>query len=328
MTKNAYKNIRDAYHNKDWTKIQTLSQIDAIHHPKEPNLEILNIILTALGKKVTRSSALGKKVTTLYSKTTLSDLDVGRTLGHGIFGIVLLVRHKSTREVMALKVMSKKTIKKHKLEDQIRKEIAIHSSLEHPNIITYYTTFEDEDKIFILLEYAPLGDLYKLLGQKIKLDEGTLSKYIIQVVEALQYLHKRNVVHRDIKPENVLLFLDGTVKLTDFGFAIEIKPGEKITKQVGTLDYLSPEIVEGRSYDHTTDIWSLGVMIYELATGKAPFEDIISRQKTYRNISQVNYTLPTHLSLELQDLIEKILVKEPTKRLSLEGILAHKWIIG
>ena len=125
----------------------------------------------------------------------------------------------------------------------------------------------------------------------------------------------------------MLLFLDGNVKLADFGFATDIKPGEKMSDTVGTLDYISPEIVEGRSYDHTTDIWSLGVMIYELATGKAPFE-AMSKQKTYRNISQVNYTFPTYLSLELQDLIEKILVKDPNKRLSLEGILAHKWIIG
>lgn len=213
MAKNAYKEIRDAYHNKDWIKIQTLSQIDAIRHPKEPNLEILNIILTALGKEVPRSSALGnEKGTTPYSKITLSDLDVGRLLGSGKFGNILLVRYKSTREVMALKMMFKETIKKHKLENQIQKEIAIHSSLKHPNIITYYTTFESEDRINILLEYAPRGDLYKLLRQKRKLDEKTLRKYIIQVVKALQYLHKRNVAHRDIKPDNVLLFLDGGTK--------------------------------------------------------------------------------------------------------------------
>lgn len=172
----------------------------------------------------------------------LSNFDIGRPLGRGKFGNVYLAREKDTKFVVALKVMFKKQIHVNKVEHQVRREIEIQSHLRHPNILRLYGYFHDETRIYLILEYAPKGALYKELQSQPnkRLDEKRTAGYILSLADALTYLHERNVIHRDIKPENLLLGHNGDLKIADFGWSVH-EPNSTRTTLCGTVDYLPPE---------------------------------------------------------------------------------------
>lgn len=172
----------------------------------------------------------------------LSNFDIGRPLGRGKFGNVYLAREKDTKFVVALKVMFKKQIQVNNVEHQVRREIEIQSHLRHPNILRLYGYFHDATRIYLILEYAPKGALYKELQShpNKRLDEKRTAGYILSLADALNYLHERNVIHRDIKPENLLLGHNGELKIADFGWSVH-EPNSARTTLCGTVDYLPPE---------------------------------------------------------------------------------------
>lgn len=172
----------------------------------------------------------------------LSNFDIGRPLGRGKFGNVYLAREKNTKFVVALKVMFKKQIKLNNVEHQVRREIEIQSHLRHPNILRLYGYFHDVDRIYLILEYAPKGALYKELKSQPdnRLEEKRTAGYVLSLADALNYLHERNVIHRDIKPENLLLGHNGELKIADFGWSVH-EPNSTRTTLCGTVDYLPPE---------------------------------------------------------------------------------------
>lgn len=149
---------------------------------------------------------------------SLVNFDIGRPLGRGKFGNVYLAREKETKFVIALKVLFKKQIGLQGIEHQVRREIEIQSHLRHPNILRLYGFFHDEQRIYLILEYAPGGTLFNALKSVERFDEKTSAKYVKCLVSALIYLHERNVIHRDIKPENLLLSQDDQLKIADFGW--------------------------------------------------------------------------------------------------------------
>ena len=181
-----------------------------------------------------------------------------------------------------------------------------------------YGFFWDEKKIYLILEYAPGGELYKDLKKQpdSRYDEPTSADYIRQLTLALMYLHSKNVIHRDIKPENLLNCM-GTIKIADFGWSIHA-PDENNRRATlcGTLDYLPPEMVEEKTHDHHVDIWSLGILCYEFLTGSPPFE-AEAHEATYKRIKDIDLSFPSFVSREAADLIRKVLVKEPTHRITL-----------
>lgn len=122
--------------------------------------------------------------------------------------------------------------------------------------------FHDEQRIYLILEYAQGGTLFNALKREIRFDEKKSARYIRSLVSALIYLHARNVIHRDIKPENLLLGNDDQLKIADFGWSVH-EPNSLRTTLCGTMDYLSPEMVQGKPHSKTVDIWSLGVLTYE-----------------------------------------------------------------
>lgn len=152
----------------------------------------------------------------------LSNFDIGRPLGRGKFGNVYLAREKDTKFVVALKVLFKKQIQRDNVEHQVRREIEIQSHLRHPNILRLYGFFHDSARIYLILEYAPKGALYKELQSQPnkRLDESRTAGYILSLADALIYLHERDVIHRDIKPENLLLGHKGELKIADFGWSV------------------------------------------------------------------------------------------------------------
>jgi len=238
---------------------------------------------------------------------------------------VFLAKEKSSGFIVALKCLYKSQLQEDDGDKQLRREIEIQSHLRHPNILRLYGYFYDSKRVYLILEYAPNGEMYKELRNCERYAEPKAATYIYHITQGLAYLHKKGVIHRDIKPENILLGLKGEPKLADFGWSVHA-PNSRRSTLCGTLDYLAPEMVENRCHDARIDLWSLGVLVFEFLVGKPPFEED-GEKETCKRISKVSFKVPDHVSPEAADLISHLLMRNPDKRLSLEGVLKHPWIL-
>ena len=256
---------------------------------------------------------------------SLKDFEVGKPLGRGKFGTVYLAREKRTKYVVAIKVLQKSQMTRANVEHQLRREIEIQSHLRHRNILRMYGYFFDNKRVYLILEYSPGGELYKKLCAKGVFTEKVAAKYIVDLASALDYCHHKHVIHRDIKPENLLIGSYGEVKIADFGWSVHA-PTSRRNTLCGTLDYLPPEMVEGQEHDEQVDVWCLGILLYEFLVGNPPFE-AESHSATYRRISRVDLRFPRGMPEDAQDLIRKILVKDPRKRISLSSMQRHPWVL-
>ncbi|XP_013194763.2 uncharacterized protein LOC106138213 [Amyelois transitella] len=256
---------------------------------------------------------------------TLSDFDLGRPLGKGKFGNVYLAREKKSQYVVALKVLFKSQIMDSEIEHQVRREVEIQCRLRHPNILRMYGYFHDEKRVYLILEYAKQGALYKLLKEHSRFDERTAAIYVRDLTKALIYCHSKKVIHRDIKPENLLIGHNWELKIADFGWSVHSPSSRRMTL-CGTLDYLSPEMIEGKPHSYAVDIWSLGVLCYELLVGLPPF-DARDTHQTYKKIRYVIIKYPEFVSEKAKDLMGKLLVINPEQRLQLPDVLTHPWIV-
>ena len=240
-------------------------------------------------------------------KIDLNMFEIGKPLGKGKFGRVYLARERSTGFVCALKVLHKSELQQGKVEKQVRREIEIQSNLRHPNILRLYGHFHDTKRIFLILEFAGKGELYKHLRRENKFPEWKAAQYIAQMAAALKYLHKKHVMHRDIKPENILVGIHGEIKISDFGWSVHA-PNNRRNTMCGTLDYLPPEMIKpgdkDNFYSEKIDLWSLGVLTYEFLVGEAPFED--TPVMTQRRIARGEMTVPSFVSPEAKNLIQRV----------------------
>jgi aurora kinase len=173
--------------------------------------------------------------------------------------------------------------------------------------------------VFLILEFAGKGELYKHLRKEHRFPEWKAAQYIAQMAAALKYLHKKHVMHRDIKPENILVGIHGEIKISDFGWSVHA-PNNRRQTMCGTLDYLPPEMLKPGStdnfYNEKVDLWSLGVLTYEFLVGEAPFED--TPVMTQRRIARGDMSVPSFVSPEAKDLIKKV----SCKKTSIENQLA------
>lgn len=258
---------------------------------------------------------------------SLENFDIGRPLGKGKFGNVYLARERQSKFILALKVLFKKQLEKAGVEHQLRREVEIQSHLRHPNILRLYGYFHDAARVYLILEFAPKGELYGELQRCGSFTEERSATYIMELADALNYCHSKKVIHRDIKPENLLLGANGELKIADFGWSVHT-PSSRRTTLCGTLDYLPPEMIEGKTHDEKVDLWSLGVLCYEFLVGKPPFE-AKTHEETYRRISRVEYTYPAHLNISAgaKDLVARLLKHNPMQRLPIEGVLFHPWVV-
>jgi serine/threonine protein kinase len=256
---------------------------------------------------------------------TLNDFEVGRPLGNGKFGRVYLARTRKDKYIVALKVLRKSQLEKNGVEHQLRREIEIQTHLVHKNILRMYGYFWDEKRIYLILEFAPGGELYKRLTAKGRFGEQETARYILEMSRALSYCHQKHVIHRDIKPENLLLGLNGELKIADFGWSVHA-PSLRRETFCGTLDYLPPEMVEVKGYDEKVDLWSLGVLCYEFLVGEPPF-DAPGKKATFKRISRVDLHFPDYVSAGARDLITRLLVKDPKERMLLDDVAKHPWIV-
>jgi len=263
----------------------------------------------------------------LYSSCnmTLDDFEVGRPLGNGKFGRVYLARTRRDKYIVALKVLRKSQLEKNGVEHQLRREIEIQTHLVHKNILRMYGYFWDEKRIYLILEFAPGGELYKRLTSKGRFSENETARYVLEMARALEYCHEKHVIHRDIKPENLLLGLNGELKIADFGWSVHA-PSLRRETFCGTLDYLPPEMVEVKGYDEKVDLWSLGVLCYEFLVGEPPFE-AQGKKATFKRISRVDLRFPDYVSAGARDLITRLLAKDPRNRLTLTEVAKHPWVV-
>jgi serine/threonine protein kinase len=256
---------------------------------------------------------------------SLRDFEIGKPLGKGKFGCVYLAREKRTKYIVAIKVLHKNQLVKAGVEHQLRREVEIQSNLRHKNILRLYGMFFDAKRIYLILEYSPGGELYKRLQAKGRFPESVAARYISDLANSLMYCHSKHVIHRDIKPENLLIGPNGEIKIADFGWSVHA-PTSRRNTMCGTLDYLPPEMVEGREHDEQVDVWCLGILLYEFLVGNPPFETK-THHETYKRITRVDLRFPANMPADAKDLISKLLVKEPHRRLSLSKIPNHPWIV-
>jgi serine/threonine protein kinase len=260
----------------------------------------------------------------------LKDFQMGRALGKGKFGNVYLARQHGTQCNVALKVLFKSQLLKDECAHNLRREVEIQSRLQHPNILEMYGYFHDRNHAYLLLEFAPNGEMYKVLQKKQHFSEKESASYAAQVISALRYCHDRFVIHRDIKPENLLLGEDGNIKLADFGWSAHVPPSsaqQKRTTMCGTPEYLAPEIINEVPYGMEVDAWSLGVLIFEFMTGQPPFSDR-DQEKMYENICEGAFSFPASppVSSVGRDLVSSLLQLEPTERMSVSQAAEHPWL--
>uniref|UniRef100_A0A914HUD4 Aurora kinase n=1 Tax=Globodera rostochiensis TaxID=31243 RepID=A0A914HUD4_GLORO len=256
---------------------------------------------------------------------SLDDFEIGKPLGRGKFGTVYLARERETKYLIALKVLFKKDMDKHGVAHQMKREIEIQYHLRHPNILRLYGYFYDDDRIYLALEYAARGAVFGLLRKNIKFTVGNSARMIYQLADALRYCHSRNVIHRDIKPENLLINTNGDLKIADFGWSVHA-PSSKRTTMCGTLDYLPPEMILNKEHDKFVDNWSVGVLLYEFLNGKPPFEHD-KHADTLNAIRKVNYHFASSFPKGAREIVSKLLVLEPSARMSLEDVQNHPWIV-
>ncbi|XP_053119835.1 aurora kinase B [Hemicordylus capensis] len=255
---------------------------------------------------------------------TIHDFEIGRPLGKGKFGNVYLAREKESKFIVALKVLFKSQMEKEGVEHQLRREIEIQCHLSHPNILRLYNYFHDKSRVYLILEYAPRGELYKELQKYQRFDEKRTATYMEELADALIYCHSKKVIHRDIKPENLLMGLKGELKIADFGWSVHA-PSLRRKTMCGTLDYLPPEMIEGKAHNEKVDFWCIGILCYEFLVGHPPFEGACHLE-TYRRIVAVDFKFPPFVTEGARDLITKLLRRNPADRLPLQAVMEHPWV--
>ena len=251
------------------------------------------------------------------------------SIGKGAFGEIFLIKQKSNGKLYALKQINKKKVIENGASlEIIKREISIHIRITHPYIVKLYSTSEDDKNYNMIMDYIPNGTLFSLIQKLHGLKENDAFKYFIQVVSAIQFLHYNGLAHRDIKPENILLDDNKNVKLCDFGWCVDISKGERMTF-CGTYEYMAPEIVNEQYYDYGIDIWSLGVLLYEMIHGFSPFRahnnTKDAMKELFNNITHIKLEFHKDISKECKDLIEKLL-SDKSKRIKINDIFEHPWV--
>ncbi|KAM3144599.1 hypothetical protein pb186bvf_003206 [Paramecium bursaria] len=245
-------------------------------------------------------------------------------IGEGSFGKVYKGRQKTSNQIAALKFISKRG-KTEKDLTNLRQEIEILRRLKHENIILLLDAFETQGEFCLVTEFAQ-GELFEILEDDNNLSESEVRKIAQQLVRALHYLHSNRIIHRDMKPQNILLSANGVVKLCDFGFARAMSTNTQVLHSIkGTPLYMAPELVQEQPYNHTVDLWSLGVILYELFVGQPPFYT----NQIYSLIQLIikdPVKYPDNMSPEFKSFLKGLLNKVPQDRLQWPDLLNHQFI--
>lgn len=265
---------------------------------------------------------------------------LGECVGKGASGRVKVARHCETGQMAAVKILPLEAVlssrlslrsrenKTEKHRNSIDKEIIMMKLMDHPNIVRIYDVFEGEKELFLVLEYVDGGELFDYLVNHGRMEPHKALCYFKQIIYGLAYAHAFAVIHRDLKPENILIAsLDPPhVKIADWGMAAFAPPEHHLETSCGSPHYASPEIVRGEPYSGTaTDIWSCGVILFALMTGRLPFDDKNIRT-LLQKVKSGKFEIPTYVFPEATDLITRMLVVDVNKRIKMSEILTHPFL--
>ena len=287
----------------------------------------------------------GKPVTR-YVKKGVRDFSFGQTLGEGSYSTVVLATDRQTLKKYAVKILDKRHIIKEKKVKYVNIEKdTLNRLTDHPGIVRLYYTFQDERSLYFVIDLCKGGELLGVLKKMTTFDEECTRFYGAQILDTIDYMHKRGVIHRDLKPENVLLDSQMNVKITDFGTAklLDIHgkrdegsspldsartlEEERASSFVGTAEYVSPELLTDKNACKASDLWAFGCIIYQLLAGRPPFK-AANEYLTFQKIVALDYEFPAGFPLVARDLVERLLVLDPTRRLQIEHIKNHEFFHG
>jgi calcium-dependent protein kinase len=268
----------------------------------------------------------------LFSSTSYTDVQQAYTfkkvLGHGQFGTVREAVAVRGQRSVAIKSVSKEKVKKDLY--LLRRELEVMRQIDHPNVIKYFETYEDEKYIHIVMELCSGGDLLDKLINLGTLTESYVASIMKSLLLAVNHLHSLGICHRDLKPENFLFENsqpDSLIKIIDFGMSIKQTNLTEMTSLVGTPYYLAPEVIRGK-YGLECDIWSLGVVMYFLLSGTPPFDgdDMSDIFKAIRRADlEFDDRIWRHISDSAIILIKEMLIKRPSDRISIVNAIKHPW---
>ena len=261
--------------------------------------------------------------------SSVCEFVLGQKLGEGTFGTVRLGTNKQTGEKVAIKILEKIKMVNFDDKKRLEREINILKKIHHPNIVKLFCVIETERQIFIVMEYIKGNELFQYIVLKRKLEEEEACYFFLQIINCIDYLHKLKITHRDLKAENIIIEQNKKeIKLIDFGLSNTYENGQLLSTACGSPIYAAPEMLEGKLYKGSTvDIWSAGVILYYMLCGNFPFEDV-SNDNLYRKIIKGKFDIPKSISKDAKDLINKILVVNPNKRINIKDIKKHPWVLN
>lgn len=275
--------------------------------------------------KLRRLINMSFKMTGKAPDSTSDFYRIGKVLGRGAFGKVNLTIHRLSEEMVAIKSINKEFLTDEASKNKVMKEVRILKKMRHKNIVQLYDTFETNKHIIFVMELCSGGDLLNYVRKRRRLSEDYAKAIFKQILEALHYCHKLNILHRDIKLDNIILDSEGVIKIGDFGVSKIIEPGQTMYDQCGTPAYIAPEILRDKGYiGWGIDVWSAGVVLYAMLYGTVPFR-AQNMNDLHDMIIKAKYSLKSDISEVSRDLLKKILEPDPRKRLSIPEILAHPW---
>lgn len=284
-----------------------------------------------------------------FVKKGVRDFSFGRTLGEGSYSTVVAASDRHTSKEYAIKILDKRHIIKEKKVKYVNIEKdTLNRLTDHPGVVRLYYTFQDERSLYFVLDLASGGELLGVLKRMGTFDVECARYYGAQILDTIDYMHRRGVIHRDLKPENVLLDNQGHVKITDFGTAkmlsmskpADNNPGgfpsmdssdmpdaDRASSFVGTAEYVSPELLTNKNACKASDLWAFGCIIYQLLAGRPPFK-AGNEYQTFQKIVGLDYQFPHGFPPMARDLVERLLVHDPDRRLQIEHIKNHEFFDG
>jgi serum/glucocorticoid-regulated kinase 2 len=262
-------------------------------------------------------------------KLSVKDFDLLKVVGKGSFGKVMQVRKKDSGKIYALKVLKKDQLVKRKQVAHTKTERKVLQEISHPFIVSLRFAFQNETKLYMVLDYFTGGELFFHLKSNGRFGEDQAKFYAAEITLALGELHRNTIVYRDLKPENVLLDDEGHVRITDFGLSKDGVTTTNLTNTFcGTPEYLAPEVIRGSGYGHPVDWWSLGTLTYEMLTGLPPFFNE-NLHVMYEKIIRGKLAFPSYISSGAKAFLKATLERDPAKRCGSNGgvdeIKAHPW---